>query len=190
MQFPLNPIQLTGLSDTNWGPQDQSVPKEIVKLVLLDLFKTWSIAGYVVWLGGPVNWSKRQTYTARSSAQAEFGAAVDECNKSIYHIINTLKDLSLFGNYYHSTCPITIYNDNSACVQLSHNIMTTKGSRYIQIHKISLYLVQACTIQVEHVGGKNNCSHIFTKEGRDIMHFPKCLDSLWSAPVVVLGKER
>ena len=161
VQFPLDPTKLTGFSDANWGPQGQSVPKETDEPVLLDFFKTRSIAGYVIWLGGPVDWmSKRQTYTARSSAQAEIGA-VDECAKSIQHIINILKDLSLFNNYH--TGPITIYNDNSACVQWSHN-MTTKGLRYIQICENAVReLVQARTIQVKHVAGKNNCSDILPK---------------------------
>ena len=137
----------------------------------------------MIWLGGPIDWmSKRQTYTARSSAQAEIGA-VDECAKSIQHIINILKDLSLFNNYH--TGPITIYNDNLACVQWSHN-MTTKGLRYIQICENAVReLVQARTsIQVKHVAGKNNCSDIFTKEDRDITHFQQCRDSLCSAPPV------
>ena len=76
LQFPLDPTKLTSLSDTNWGPQDQSVPKETDEPIELDLFKSRSIAGYVIWLAGPVDWvSKRQIYTARSSAQAEIGAA-------------------------------------------------------------------------------------------------------------------
>ena len=131
VQFPLEPTQLQGLTDANWGPQDQSVPKDDDEPILLDLFR--SIPGHIVWLGGPIDWvSKCQTYTAaRSSAQAEIGA-VDECTKTIIQIKNILTDLTLFEHY--TTGSITIYNDNQACVQWSHN-MTTKGLRYIQMRE-------------------------------------------------------
>jgi hypothetical protein len=64
VQFPLNPTKLHSLTATNWGPQDQSIPKESDDPILLDLFKSRSIAGFVIWLGNPLTWqSKRQTYT-------------------------------------------------------------------------------------------------------------------------------
>jgi len=83
VKFPIDPSQLTPLTNANWGPQDQSVPNPNDPPILLDLFKSRSIAGYIIWLGGPFDWcSKRQTYTARSSAEAEIGA-VDECTKTL-----------------------------------------------------------------------------------------------------------
>ena len=182
VQFPLDPTKLTSLSDTNWGPQDQSVPKETDEPIELDLFKSRSIAGYVIWLAGPVDWvSKRQTYTARSSAQAEIGA-VDECTKTILQIIHILEDLNIYDNYHDG--PVTIFNDNSACVQWSHN-MTTKGLRYIQMRENAVReSVQNRTIEVQHVGGKKNPSDIFTKEDRDVTHFQECRDALCSTPPV------
>jgi len=182
VQFPLDPTKLTSLSDANWGPQDQSVPKETDEPIELDLFKSRSIAGYVIWLAGPVDWvSKRQTYTARSSAQAEIGA-VDECTKTILQIIHILEDLNIYDNYHDG--PVTIFNDNSACVQWSHN-MTTKGLRYIQMRENAVReSVQNRTIEVQHVGGKKNPSDIFTKEDRDVTHFQECRDALCSTPPV------
>jgi len=83
VKFPIDPSQLTPLTNANWGPQDQSVPNPNDPPILLDLFKSRSIAGYIIWLGGPFDWcSKRQTYTACSSAEAEIGA-VDECTKTL-----------------------------------------------------------------------------------------------------------
>ena len=127
----------------------------------------------------PCSPSKRQTYTARSSAQAEIGA-VDECTKTIQQIKNILEDLNQFQHY--TSGPITIYNDNSACVQWSHN-MTTKGLRYVQMRENAVReLVQNKTIQVRHIGGKQNSSDIFTKEDREITHFQSCVNSLCSTP--------
>ena len=71
--------------------------------------------------------SKRQSNTARSSAQAEIGA-IDECTKTIQHIINILQDLNLAHIYCNR--PIHIYNDNAAAVQWSHNMTTNKGLGY------------------------------------------------------------
>ena len=181
VQFPLDPSKLHALTDANWGPQDQSVPKPDDPPILLDLFKSRSIAGHVVWWGGPLDWiSKRQSYTARSSADAEVGS-VDECTKTIQQLINVIKDLSLYDRIINKQ-PLQIYNDNAATVQWSHN-MTTKGLRYIQIRENAVREnVQNNVINVQHIGGKLNPSDIFTKEDRDINHFQECVNALCSNP--------
>ena len=180
MQFPLDPNKIQCLTDANWGPQDQSVPNSNDEPIYLDLFKSRSMVGHLIWFGGPLDWvSKRQTYTARSSAQAEIGA-VDECTKRIQQIRNILADLDLSRLYCNA--PITIYNDNAAAVQWSHN-MTTKGLRYVQIRENAVReSIQDEIIDVEHIGGKLNPSDIFTKEDKDIEHFEKCRNTMCSSP--------
>ena len=184
VQFPLDPTKLKGLTDSNWGPQDQSVPNPNDDPIQLDLFKSRSIAGYVIWFGGPLDWmSKRQSYTARSSAQAEIGA-IDECTKTIQQIINILQDLNL--HHRHCQGPVIIHNDNTAAVQWSHN-MTTKGLRYIQIRENAVReCLQTNLIDVQHIGGKLNPSDIFTKEDKDVEHFELCRDCLCSIPPTLL----
>ena len=121
--------------------------------------------------------SKRQTFTARSSNQAEIGA-IDECTKTIQQITNILQDLNL--HQLHCQAPVTIHNDNAAAVQWSHN-MTTKGLRYIQIRENAVReCIQANLIDVQHIGGKLNPSDIFTKEDKDVAHFELCRDCLCS----------
>ena len=180
VQFPLPPTKLQTLSDSNWGPQDQSVPSPDDDPIYLELFKTRSIAGHVIWLGGPLDWcSKRQSYTARSSPEAEIGA-VDECVKTIQQLINILKDLQLYDRFISG--PVPVYNDNAAAVQWSYN-MTTKGLRYIQIRENAVREnIQAGTVSVKHITGKTNPSDIFTKEDRDVAHYIQCRDSLCSTP--------
>ena len=74
VHFPLNKSRLVGISDANWGPQDQSVPVTPVP-DSVELFKTRSISGHIIILNGPLHWSaKRQHITARSSAEAEIYA--------------------------------------------------------------------------------------------------------------------
>ena len=51
VKFPIDPSKLTPLTDANWGPQDQSVPKSNTPQPQLPLFKTRSLAGYIIGLG-------------------------------------------------------------------------------------------------------------------------------------------
>ena len=104
--------------------------------------------------------SKRQSITARSSAEAEI-YAVDECVKALQHIQHILQDLHLSSLF---PTPFPIYNDNAACVKWSGNL-TTKGLRHIQMRENSTREQQQlgfCTIK--HISGKCNSSNIFTKE--------------------------
>ena len=75
----------TGLADANWCPQDASKPKPN-STEQLDLFKSRSISGFLLWFNGPLHWSsQRQHITARSTAEAEI-YATDECAKYITHL--------------------------------------------------------------------------------------------------------
>ena len=134
------------------------------------------MAGFVIFLGGPIAWmSKRQTFTARSSAEAEIGS-VDECTKVIQQLRNIFIDLNLYDTFF--TKPIPIYNDNAATVQWSHN-MSTKGLRYIQIRENAVReQVQSGLIDVRHIEGKRNPTDIMTKEDRDVGHFCECSSML------------
>lgn len=70
VKFPIDPKIITSLTDANWGPQDQSVPQKDSPPEQVDIFKSRSISGYLIWLGGPVHWiSKRQLITARCVVQ-------------------------------------------------------------------------------------------------------------------------
>jgi len=142
----------------------------------LDLFKSRSISGFLLWLGGPLHWvSKRQSITARSSTEAEI-YAIDECTKCIQHLSNILRDLNLFNTFTNDGNPITIRNDNEAAVKWSHN-MTTKGLRHLQMRENAVReQVQLGLITVEHIGGKHNLADPFTKEEKDTDHFLTCRD--------------
>ena len=86
IKSPLPPHQMMALTDTNWGPQDQSHPSKNKVLPSLDLFKTRSLSGFILWRHGPIHWvSKRQSLTARSSAEAEI-VATGECTKFLLYL--------------------------------------------------------------------------------------------------------
>ena len=164
----MDPQTVTSLTDANWGPQDQSRPLPN-ETRTLEPFKTRSLSGFLIWLGGPVHWiSKRQTITARSSAESEI-YATDECTKSLLHLSQLLEGLSLKNTFMSS--PTTVYNDNSACIQWSSN-MTTKGLRHVQIRENAVReSVLNGFMTVKHIQGKVNLSDLFTKEDKDTGHF-------------------
>ena len=78
------------------------------------MFKSRSISGFLLWLNGPLHWiSKRQTITARSSAEAEI-YAVDECTKCLLYVQQIIKGFNLEKDLMPSITKI--YNDNAAAV--------------------------------------------------------------------------
>ena len=179
IKFPIDQSKILPFTDANWGPQDASVPKPNSPEVLLDLFKSRSISGFLIWLGGPLHWcSKRQTITARSSAEAEI-YATDECCKSLQHILNLIEDLNLTKTLV--SLPIKVYNDNEAAVKWSRKL-TTKGLRHLQMRENSVReLENDKVIQVLHIGGTDNISDMFTKEDKDIQHYLECRDSIMTS---------
>ena len=174
VKFPTKST-ITSMCDANWGPQDASKPKQNDKTVL-DLFKTRSLSGFLLWLQGPLHWtSKRQTITARSTAEAEI-YATDECCKALLHLHQLVSGLELSNELMPK--PNVIHNDNAACVAWSKN-MTTKGLRHIQIRENAVReSVQNGFIDVIHVAGDLNLSDLFTKEDKDDKHFLKIRDIL------------
>ena len=180
VKFPLDPTKVTSLCDANWGPQDQSKPRPNESRQL-DIFKTRSLSGFLLHFGGPLHWvSKRQTITARSSAEAEI-YATDECTKALLHLSFIMDGFHLQETYMPSPTPI--FNDNAACVQWSKNT-TTKGLRHIQIRDNAVR--ESCLngfIIVKHVSGKFNLSDIFTKEDKDVQHFVTLRDHIVVNPI-------
>ena len=169
VKFPIDPTQIVSLTDANWGPQDQSVPKPGQPLQELELFKSRSLSGFLIWLGGPIHWSsKRQTITARSSAEAEI-YATDECIKQLIHLSYILDGYDLANTLMPTPTPV--YNDNMACVCWS-KATTTKGLRHIQMRENAIReSILNEFADVKHVEGKVNLADLFTKEDKDPAHF-------------------
>ena len=131
VKFPINPQQITALTNANWGPQDQSHP-DPSHLKELDLFKSRSMSGFLLWLGGSLHWvAKRQSITARSSAEAEI-YATDECVKQLIHLSYIIDGIDMIETVMPSPTPV--YNDNTACISWSKTT-TTKGLRHIQMRE-------------------------------------------------------
>ena len=178
LHFPISSTKISALTDANWGPQDQSVPKPYSKPETLETFKSRSISGHIINLHGPIHWSsKRQRITARSSAEAEV-YATDECVRDILYLRNVLKDLNLLQDTMNTKTEI--YNDNMACVLWSSN-RTTKGMRHIQIRE-NATKENAHLLDIKHISGKINPADILSKEDKDPIHFTTIRDRLVPKP--------
>ena len=178
VHFPLDTTKLTGLCDSNWGPQDQSRPKPNQKYTDLDLFRTRSLSGHFIILHGPLHWiSKRQKTTARSSTEAEI-YVTDSCVKDLLQIRLILQDLGLEKLFIKDKIPI--YNDNMACVQWSKN-KTSKGLRHVQIKENGVR-ENKHLVDIQHCEGKTNLSDLMTKEDKNATHYISIRDKTTPPP--------
>ena len=95
IKFQVDPSKIVSFTDFNWGPQDASITKLHSPEVLLELFKSRSPSGFIIWLGEPLHWSsKHQKITAHSSMEAKI-YATNECYKSLSNIIHLIQDLNV-----------------------------------------------------------------------------------------------
>ena len=123
---------------------------------------------------GPISWkSIRQNRTALSSCEAEI-VATNECVTELEHILNHARDLRMPDADH----PITIYNDNQACVDWSASV-TTKGTKHLNLRENYVRESQHMGItKITHIPGVINASDIFTKELKDTAHFRRCRDTM------------
>ena len=74
--------------------------------------------------------------------------------------------------------PITIYNDNQACIDWSASV-TTKGTKHLNLRENYVRESQHMGItKITHIPGVINASDIFTKELKDTAHFRRCRDTM------------
>ena len=143
------------------------------------------LLGFIIFDTGPIHWvSKRQSITAQNSAEAKI-YATDECVKSLLHLSHIISELALTSQFL--DLPVTIFNDNHACVCWSHNL-TTKGLRHIQMQENAVReSVQKRLVQIKHIAGANNPADLFTKEDKDVKHFISIQDQLVCVPSIHLS---
>lgn len=172
-------VHLSPAADTNWIPQDQSIPTTNTHPDL-DLFKTKSILGYLLAFHGPFHWlSKRQSITACGLAEAEI-YATDRCVHDVQLIFNIIRDLHLQHKILSQ--PVRLFNDNMVCVLWSKS-KTSKYLCHVQIKEnvvresISTWQVEIC-----HIPGNKNLSDIFTKEDHGAHNFLHLQNMILSPP--------
>jgi len=103
LHFPIASSKFTGRADDNWGPQDQSKPRENEKQPELDLFKSRSISGHVITLHGPIHWSsKRQRITLHATVARRKSMQQTSASKTSF-ISATLFMISTLQTKYYMT---------------------------------------------------------------------------------------
>jgi len=108
VKFPIPQTDITAFTDANWGPQDQSVPNPNAPTQYLPPYQARSISGFLLFHQGPIHWSsRRQTITARSSAESEI-YATDECVKYLLYLKTSYKTYNLKTLLFHTQSSSTM----------------------------------------------------------------------------------
>ena len=123
-----------------------------------------STTGYCFPLGSSlISWrSKKQTFVARSSIEAEYRAIADTTSELLW-LRWFLKDLGV------STSSVTpLYCDNQSVIYIAHNDVFHERTKHIEIdcHFIRYYLVHGA-LKFFFISSKDQLADIFTKS------FPK-----------------
>ncbi|RVW75220.1 Retrovirus-related Pol polyprotein from transposon TNT 1-94 [Vitis vinifera] len=140
-----SPLVLRTFSDADWAgdPTDRR-----------------STTGYCFLLGSSlISWrSKKQTFVARSSTEAEYRALVDTTSELLW-LRWLLKDLGV------STSSATpLYCDNQSAIHIAHNDVFHERTKHIEIdcHFIRYHLVHGA-LKLFSVSSKDQLADIFTK---------------------------
>ncbi|RVW75728.1 Retrovirus-related Pol polyprotein from transposon RE1 [Vitis vinifera] len=140
-----SPLVLRAFSDSDWArdPTDRR-----------------STTGYCFLLGSSlISWrSKKQTFVARSSTEAEYRALADTTSELLW-LKWLLKDLGVSTS---STTPL--YCDNQSAIHIAHNDVFHERTKHIEIdcHFIRYHLVHGA-LKLFSVSSKDQLADIFTK---------------------------
>ncbi|WKA13215.1 hypothetical protein VitviT2T_030542 [Vitis vinifera] len=140
-----SPLILRAFSDADWAG---------------DLTDCRSTTGYCFLLGSSlISWrSKKQTFVARSSTEAEYRALADTTSELLW-LRWLLKDLSV------STSSATpLYCDNQSAIHIAHNDVFHERTKHIEIdcHFIRYHLVHGA-LKLFFISSKDQLADIFTK---------------------------
>ncbi|RVW98117.1 Retrovirus-related Pol polyprotein from transposon TNT 1-94 [Vitis vinifera] len=140
-----SPLVLRAFSDADWAgdPTDRR-----------------STTGYCFLLGSSlISWrSKKQTFVARSSTEAEYRALADTTSELLW-LRWLLKDLGV------STSSATpLYYDNQSAIHIAHNDVFHERTKHIEIdcHFIRYHLLHGA-LKLFSVSSKDQLADIFTK---------------------------
>jgi len=119
-----------------------------------------SVTGYIFFLAnGPIVWqSKQQASVALSSMEAEYMSACAATQEAMW-LRMVLTELGGIVNR-----PITLFEDNQACIHLSQNPNDHQRSKHIdrQYHYVREQVI-AGTISLSKIPTQGNCSDLLTK---------------------------
>ena len=167
---------LFAFTDSNWGPQDASKPKENeTRTVTMEELR--SIQGYIITrMSGPICWNVvREKRGSRSSCIAEL-KAIDASIKDIQFVRHLSNQLGLTD----SSAPTPIFNDNQGSLDwISSGCKPTKKLRHENLAELGIAEAKLNDEVTFHwIQGKLNSADIFTKEDNDVQHFESIRDNI------------
>ena len=119
-----------------------------------------SCTGFIFFLAeGPISWQTRQQPSvALSTMEAEFMAACAASQESVWLI----QILTEFGGVFEA--PITIYEDNKACLDYSRNSTNHQRTKHISVrYHFIRDLIEDQILQLESIPSADNIADILTK---------------------------
>ena len=140
---------------------------------LSDPHKARSQSGYVfLSAGAAIAWrSTKQTLVATSTNQAEIIALYEACRECVWfrRIIEFVREALGIDR---PTKPITIYEDNKACVtQVQQGYIKTDRSKHIDPKFFFMHELNGKQLQVVSVGSEQNVADLFTKSLGSTRHY-------------------
>jgi len=120
-----------------------------------------STSGMVTMMnGGPISWSSRlQKLCAQSSAESEIYAVTDSVKEAVH-----IKLLCEEAGIRPPGIPLTVWEDNTACVHLGHGLKSSKAAKHFEVRLRFLNEhVQNGTIEFARIDTKNQLADGFTK---------------------------
>jgi hypothetical protein len=120
-----------------------------------------STSGMIVMMnGGPISWSSRlQKLCALSTAEAEIYAVTDSVKEAIH-----IKLLCEECGIREPGRPITIWEDNNACIQMGHGLRGSKAAKHYEVRLRFLNEhVRDKTIEFARINTKDQLADGFTK---------------------------
>ena len=160
-------MTLTTDTDSNWGPQDASHPKE-GELRYDD--EVNSLLGSVVtYMGGPLDWScTREKRYSRSVCESEI-KAMDEGVKMVLPLRHLFADLH--ATHLSAATPMH-FADNAGGIAWASSEAITKKLRHVNIREVAVRdSIRQSEITLHHIPGDLNPSDLFTKEMKSLEHF-------------------
>lgn len=120
-----------------------------------------STSGMICFMnGGPVSWSSRlQKLCAQSTAESEIYAVTD-CVKEAIHLQLLCEECGVRT----IVVPMTVWEDNNACIQMGHGLRGSKAAKHFEVRL--RFLNEHCrdkTIEFARLGTKEQLADGLTK---------------------------
>ena len=168
-------LAMCGFADSNWGPQDASVPSDTTKQRPVTIEETKSLHGYLIYsFGSLVAWKcLKEKRISQSSCEAEI-KATNACANGILSLRHILEDIDI-----HPTGPTQIFSDNQGGIEWCKGVSNKNMRHYNIKENVVRDMVQNHKeLTIQKIAGTENPADICTKEHKSDAIFIQLRDML------------